>query len=119
MINHIEIYILDYKKELNFWQKLAPILQLPIIDTWITGFRVGNLLTGYIAFNETKINTINFKRTNVGINHLAFKVNSSKEEIYQKLKNQNFKILYLDKNYPNVYVENEWGLKIEIITVDK
>lgn len=115
MINHVEIYIKDLNQELNFWEKINKILQLKILTQWDKGFNVGQNFSSYIFFNQTDNINTDFKRTNIGINHISLKTEMNKEEVLNALIKENINILYLDKDENNLFIENNWGLKIEIV----
>ncbi|AVN63492.1 hypothetical protein CG006_00600 [Mesoplasma florum] len=115
MINHVEIYILDWKNEELFWKKINKIFDFRIIDKWKNGFSVGMDFSSYISFNEIKNANENYKRVNLGINHLAVKTKLEKESVLNILLKEGIKTLYKEKNEHNIFIENNWGLKIEIV----
>ncbi|AUF83882.1 hypothetical protein CXP39_03765 [Mesoplasma syrphidae] len=121
MLNHVEIYVNDLKEEHQFWSKILDLLELKILDTWKTGFSIGTSKS-YISFNQSYTKSSHqFKRTNQGLNHICLLSFKDKNWILSELAKRNIKILYRNKviSEDTVFIENSWGLKIELLFVNE
>lgn len=114
IISHIELYVSDLKRTSSFWEwLLVTKLDYQLYQKWNQGvsFSLGDT---YIVFVETKKITPNYNRTAVGLNHLAFYVDSSKivDEIREEVHEKNYMELYAAK-YPLASGNNNYALFFE------
>lgn len=127
-MHHIEIYVSDLEQSKLFYKHLlVENLGFEEFQNWPEGisYKKDNF---YLVFVQVvaKYNDVPFKRTRVGLNHLAFNITQRNtlnqlREYYQE-KNQ---VLY-DDAYPYaggekhyaLYLEDPDRIKIEIVLVD-
>lgn len=86
-IHHIELYVSDLKKSVEFWGWLLKELGYKKFQQWETG-QSWKLEKTYIVFvqAEERFLDIPYHRCRVGLNHLAFHA-ESREQV-DKLTNQ-------------------------------
>lgn len=128
LIHHIEIYVSNLEKTIEFWSWLL----LPLgYETY--PFENGisyKFKDSYIVFVQTeeKYSDIQYHRKRTGLNHLAFHLDTRTEvdEYYIKLKERNVSILYEDKHpfaggkdYYAVFFEDPDRIKVEFVAYQK
>lgn len=125
LIHHIEIYVSDLKKTINFWGWFLEELGYTSFQSWENGqsWKVNDT---YIVFvqAEDRFLDIPYHRCRVGLNHLAFKASSRQhvDEMTERLIEKGIKILYPenhpfaggDKHYA-VYFEDPDRIKVELV----
>jgi catechol 2,3-dioxygenase-like lactoylglutathione lyase family enzyme len=123
MLHHVEIYVSDLQRSLEFWGWFLERLGYSKFQTWKSGasWKLGNT---YLVFVQTEARFLDviFHRKRVGLNHLAFHASSLSEieELRDELKNRGVKILYEDapksseKNHA-IYFEDPDRIKVEIV----
>ncbi len=125
-LHHIEIYVADLKKSLDFWGWLLSELEYKPFQFW-DGGQSFILYDTYIVFvqAEKRFLDIPYHRCRPGLNHLAFQADSREfvDEITVKLKDRGVTILYEDrhpfaggKDCYGVYFEDPDRMKVEITT---
>lgn len=124
LIHHIEIYVSDLNKTNLFWNLLlVNHLGYTVHQKWDNG--VSYIFDGiYIVFVQSNKKTPTYNRTHIGLNHLAFSVDSKNklDEIRLALINANYTELYSDK-YPHasglqtnaLYFEDPDRIKVEVV----
>ncbi|MBS4196610.1 VOC family protein [Lederbergia citri] len=125
MIHHIELYVSDLKKSIDYWGWLLEELGYKIYQKWDKGqsWKQGET---YIVFVQTeeRFLDIPYHRCRVGLNHLAFHARSRQhvDEMTAKLKERNVNILYKDKHpfaggpdYYAVFFEDPDRIKVELV----
>ena len=126
-IHHIEIYVSNLKKSVDFWGWLLTELGYELFQEWDNG-KSWKLDDSYIVFVQTeeRFLDIPYHRCRVGLNHLAFHANSRQkvDEITQKLEEKGIAILYRDRHpyaggqgYYAVFFEDPDRIKVELVAV--
>lgn len=115
IISHIEIYVKDLAKSINFWDWFLVDLGYKEFQKWETGISY-KLQETYLVFvqAEKKHCDVNFHRCKPGLNHLAFYVDSKEkvDEMYHKVRQKNMKILY-EERHPFAAGNNTYALFFE------
>ncbi|RDI37261.1 VOC family protein [Falsibacillus pallidus] len=125
LIHHIELYVSDLKRSVEFWGWLLEELGYEVFQSWEKG-QSWKLDETYIVFvqAEEKYLDIPYHRCRVGLNHLAFHASSRQhvDEITQALMSKGVKILYTDKHpfaggdqYYAVFFEDPDRIKVELV----
>lgn len=125
LVHHIEIYVSDLQKSINFWKELLESLHYTKFQDWSEGksWKRGET---YIVFVQTEVKYLAFPyhRSHTGLNHLAFHVASKEalDHIAQNLYTKGFKILYDDKfrkeestDPYSVFFEDPDRIKVELV----
>ncbi|SET50462.1 Catechol 2,3-dioxygenase [Salinibacillus kushneri] len=126
LLHHIEIYVSDLNRTLEFWGWFLKELGYTSFQKWESGhsWKLGET---YIVFvqAEDRFLDILYHRSGVGLNHLAFHAASRKhvDQITKKLKDKGVRILYTDKhpfaggdNHYAVYFEDPDRIKVELVS---
>ena len=124
-IHHIEIYVSDLNRSIEFWGWLFDELGYTLFQEWEDG-RSWRLDHSYIVFVQAqeRFLDIPYHRCRVGLNHLAFHVSSRQEVDYftSKLKEKGITILYSNRHpfaggndHYAVYFEDPDRIKVELI----
>ena len=126
LIHHIEIYVSDLAKSVEFWSWFLESLGYSLHQDWIEGksWKLGDT---YIVFVQVKarFTDVPYHRCRVGLNHLAFHGKSRQhiDEIARQLKNRGVKLLYPEQhptaagNY-GVFFEDPDRIKVEVVAPD-
>jgi len=125
LIHHIELYVSNLVRTVEFWEWLLGELGYEIYQKWDRG-QSWKLNDSYIVFVqvEEKYAEIPYHRKRVGLNHLAFHADSREhiDKITNQLKEKEIPILYLDKhpfaggeNHYAVYFEDPDRIKVELV----
>lgn len=123
ILHHIEIYVSDLMKTIEFYDWFLPELGYKIFQNWEFG-KSYKLNDTYIVFVQTEEKYLEqpYHRKRTGLNHLAFFGDSKEfiDNITDKLKSRNIRILYEDRhpfaeNYYAVFFEDPDRMKIEIV----
>ncbi|EUJ37094.1 hypothetical protein BTHER_06220 [Brochothrix thermosphacta DSM 20171 = FSL F6-1036] len=124
-IHHIEIYVADLAESENFLGLVARKFGLYAYQKWDKGIS-WQLKGQYLVFvqAESQFTESGYHRKRIGLNHLAFNVESSAnvDDYKVKLEERGSRILYLDKhpyaggseNYA-IYFEDPNGIKVELV----
>jgi catechol 2,3-dioxygenase-like lactoylglutathione lyase family enzyme len=124
-LHHVELYVSDLPRSLNFWRWLLGDLGYSRYQRWEAGesWRLGQT---YIVFVQTGEEFLEprFDRRGVGLNHLAFHVRSRDDvdRLAEEAEGRGSRLLYGDR-YPSeeyyaVYFEDPDGMKVEIVAAD-
>lgn len=124
-IHHIELYVSDLKRSVEFWGWLLKELGYKKFQQWETG-QSWKLEKTYIVFvqAEERFLDIPYHRCRVGLNHLAFHAESREQvdKLTNQLKDMGINILYKDKHpyaggpdHYAVYFEDPDRIKVEIV----
>ncbi|MBT2218653.1 VOC family protein [Virgibacillus dakarensis] len=125
LLHHIEIYVSDLARSIEFWGWLLEELGYIPFQSWESG-RSWKLGSTYLVFVqvEERFLDIPYHRCRVGLNHLAFHASSRQhvDELTIKLKNKEIDILYQnahpfaggDDHYA-VYFEDPDRIKVELV----
>jgi catechol 2,3-dioxygenase-like lactoylglutathione lyase family enzyme len=127
-LHHVEIYVDNLQKTREFWSWFLQELRYKEFQNWDDGFSF-KLAETYIVFVQTeeRFRNVKYHRCRSGLNHLAFHGKDRKfiDELTEKLKAKNIKILYQDRhpfaggtNYYAVYFEDPDRMKVEVVVED-
>ena len=125
MLHHVEIYVSNLSKTIEFWEWLLTELGYQEYQKWDSGISWKHQET-YLVFvqAEERFLDIPYHRSRVGLNHLAFHANSREHvnEMTEKLKGKGVNILYFDKHpyaggsdYYAVFFEDPDRIKVELV----
>jgi catechol 2,3-dioxygenase-like lactoylglutathione lyase family enzyme len=126
-IHHIEIYVSDLRRSLEFWQWFLGDLGYNEYQIWEEG-KSFKLEDTYIVFTqvEKKYLDILYHRCRAGLNHLAFFADSRQDvdDMTGKLREKGINILYEDRHpfaggegYYAVYFEDPDRIKVEFAAI--
>jgi len=124
-LHHIEIYVSDIKKSIEFWSLLLTELGYEKYQEWNDGISY-KLADTYLVFVQTedKYLDIKYHRKRIGLNHIAFHLESRAmvDEFTKKLKEREVEILYKDRHpfaggedYYAVFFEDPDRIKVELV----
>jgi len=125
LVHHIEIYVSNLDKTTEFWSWLLIELGYKKYQEWNKGVSY-KLLDSYLVFVQTeeKYLDIGYHRKRIGLNHIAFHVESRAmvDNFTNQLKDKNIKILY-NKKHPfaggkdhyAVFFEDPDKIKVELV----
>lgn len=123
-IHHIEFYVKDLAVSRVFYQNLLEKLGYQLYQEWEQGFsfKLGDTYLVFVQVEEPYQKN-GYHRKNIGLNHLAFSVDSHKEvdELREYLLKHSVSLLY-DEKYPfaggkqhyAVFFEDPDRMKLEI-----
>ncbi|MDX8291029.1 VOC family protein [Metabacillus indicus] len=125
LIHHIEIYVSDLKRSIEFWGWFLDELGYSLYQEWDQG-QSWKIEDTYLVFVQTqeRYMDVSFNRCRVGLNHLAFHSSSREhvDEMTSKLKSKGIPILYPDKHpfaggneHYAVYFEDPDRIKVELV----
>ena len=125
LIHHIEIYVSDLSKTVEFWDWFLEELGYTLFQEW-EGGKSWKLGETYIVFVQAEERFLDepYHRCRVGLNHLAFHAESRQhvDDMTQRLKEKGTKILYEEKHpfaggqeYYAVYFEDPDRIKVELV----
>lgn len=125
-LSHVEIYVSDLSKSVEFWGWLLPKLGFSPYQEWDSG-RSWRDDSSYIVFVQADDphRSHVFHRKRPGLNHLAFWAGSSEqiERLTRELRDSGVRILYEDRG-PNevgapsrysVFFEDPDRIKVEVV----
>lgn len=78
MLHHVEIYVSNLSASHAFWSKVLGMIGYEGTGHWGEGFTLSNGDDAYLTFVQVaeKHSSRTYHRSGVGLNHLAFKVDS-------------------------------------------
>lgn len=125
LLHHIELYVSDLNRTVEFWGWLLEELGYTPFQKWQSG-QSWKLAETYIVFVQTedRFLDIPYHRCRVGLNHLAFHAKSRQhiDTLTKQLKERNINILYTDKHpfaggesHYAVYFEDPDRIKVELV----
>jgi catechol 2,3-dioxygenase-like lactoylglutathione lyase family enzyme len=129
-IHHIELYVSDLKKSIDFWGWMLEKLGYHLYQKWEEGisWRKDDTYLVLVQTQEKYLN-IPYHRCGTGLNHIAFFLDSKQEvdDFTTLLKQRGIDILYEDRHpyaggtdYYALYCEDPDRIKIELVAeVDK
>ena len=125
MLHHVELYVSDLEKSIEFWAWFLKELGYETFQKWEEGqsFKKGET---YLVFVQTEKRYLDipYHRKGVWLNHLAFHAHTRQQvdEVTQELQKRKVNILYADKhpyaggkNYYAVYFEDPDRMKVELV----
>jgi catechol 2,3-dioxygenase-like lactoylglutathione lyase family enzyme len=125
MLHHVEIYVSNLSKSIEFWGWLLPELGYKLYQKWDSGISWKHHET-YLVFvqAEERYLDVPYHRCRAGLNHLAFHGKSREhiDKITQALLGKGIQILYKDKHpyaggkdYYAVFFEDPDRIKVELV----
>ncbi len=125
LLHHIEIYVSDLSRTVDFWGWFLEELGYASFQDWENG-RSWKMEETYIVFVQAEDRFLDnpYHRCRVGLNHLAFHASSREyiDEMTNKLKEKGITILYPDKHplaggkdHYAVYFEDPDRIKVELV----
>jgi catechol 2,3-dioxygenase-like lactoylglutathione lyase family enzyme len=125
MLHHVEIYVSNLEKSIEFWSWLLTELGYEQYQKWELGISWKYQET-YLVFvqAEERYLDVPYHRCRVGLNHLAFHARSREQvdEITETLIKKEIPILYREKHpyaggpeYYAVFFEDPDRIKVELV----
>ncbi|MGE7766056.1 VOC family protein [Peribacillus sp. NPDC096540] len=125
LIHHIELYVSDLKRTVDFWGWFLEELGYEPFQEWESGksWRIGEMYIVFVQAEERFLD-VPYHRGRVGLNHLAFHAISRDQvdDMTQKLRDKGVSILYTDthpfaggKEHYAVYFEDPDRMKVELV----
>lgn len=125
ILSHVEIYVSDLQKSLQFWDWFLSDLGYELYQRWAEGasYKLNHTYLVFVQVEE-KYKKFPYHRRHTGLNHLAFYGGSRKDidEMTHKLREKGIKILYEDKHpfaagpgYYAVFFEDPDRIKVEVV----
>ncbi len=125
LLHHIEIYVSDLVKAVDFWSWFLEELGYTSFQKWEHGqsWKIGETYIVFVQANERFLD-IPYHRCRTGLNHLAFHAATCQEvdEMTLKLKQRGIPILYPEKHpyaggddHYAVYFEDPDRIKVELV----
>jgi catechol 2,3-dioxygenase-like lactoylglutathione lyase family enzyme len=125
MLHHVEIYVSNLAKSVEFWSWLLTELGYEQYQKWELGISWKYQET-YLVFvqAEERFLDVPYHRCRVGLNHLAFHARSREQvdEITETLIKKEIRILYREKHpyaggseYYAVFFEDPDRIKVELV----
>ncbi|MFJ5758769.1 VOC family protein [Neobacillus sp. NPDC093182] len=125
MLHHVEIYVSNLDKSVEFWNWLLTELGYEQYQKWDLGISWKYQET-YLVFvqAEERFLDVPYHRCRVGLNHLAFHARSREhvDEITETLLKKEIPILYREKHpyaggseYYAVFFEDPNRIKVELV----
>jgi catechol 2,3-dioxygenase-like lactoylglutathione lyase family enzyme len=129
MLHHVEVYVSNLAKSVEFWGWLLTELGYEQYQKWESGISWKHQET-YLVFvqAEERYLDVPYHRSRVGLNHLAFHARSREhvDEVTETLREKGIKILYQDKHpfaggngYYAVFFEDPDRIKVELVAPSK
>ncbi|WP_100009847.1 VOC family protein [Lentibacillus sediminis] len=125
LLHHIEIYVSDLNRSVDFWGWLLEELGYSPFQKWESGqsWKIDDI---YIVFVQTEERFLDvpYHRCRVGLNHLAFHAISRQhvDDMTKKLKDKGTTILYTNQHpfaggedHYAVYFEDPDRIKVELV----
>ncbi len=125
-LHHVEIYVSDLKKSIQFWKwLLTKKFSYTISAKWNSGisFKLADTYIVFVQTEEKHLDSI-YHRKKTGLNHLAFHCSSRQfvDTLTKELKKRNITILYADQHpfavapdYYAVFFEDPDRIKVEVV----
>lgn len=114
-IHHIEFYVKDLAVSRTFYQSLLGKLSYQLYQEWEQGFsfKLGDTYLVFVQVEEPYQKN-GYHRKNIGLNHLAFSVDSYREvdELREYLLKHSVPLLY-DEKYPFAGGEQHYAVFFE------
>lgn len=125
LIHHIEIYVSDLKRSIDFWGWFLDKLGYRTFQEWESGqsWKLGETYIVFVQAEERFLD-VPYHRSRVGLNHIAFHADSRQQvdEITNILQEKGVHILYTDKHpfaggndYYAVFFEDPDRIKVELV----
>ena len=129
-LNHVELYVADLSRSVDFWGWLLPELGYEQYQVWDSG-RSWRLEDTYLVVVQAEPNykEQTFHRKRPGLNHLAFwaKSRSQVEALPDLLRKRGIRVLYSDRSAGDrgapsahsVFFEDPDRIKVEVVVPEE
>jgi catechol 2,3-dioxygenase-like lactoylglutathione lyase family enzyme len=125
MLDHIEIYVSDLERSIDFWTPLLTRLGYEP-DRWSDGINYRRAQQPYLSFLTAPSEHIaaGYHRQRIGLNHLAFRAESRAQvdKIAKWAKSAGYSVLYEDRfpfatgpGYYAMFCEDPDRIKVEVV----
>ncbi|WP_217588712.1 VOC family protein [Lentibacillus saliphilus] len=125
VIHHIELYVSNLKRSLDFWGWFLEELGYSSFQKWEGGqsWKMGDTYIVFVQVEERFLD-IPYHRCRVGLNHLAFYAESREhvDDMTEKLNHKGVNLLYTEQHpfaggddYYAVYFEDPDRIKVELV----
>ncbi|MFD3449375.1 VOC family protein [Microbacteriaceae bacterium 4G12] len=125
LLHHIELYVSNLQKTIEFWEWFLEELGYSPFQKWENGqsWKLGETYIVFVQAEERFLD-VPYHRCRVGLNHLAFHASSRQQvdEMTDKLKEQGVQALYTNKHpfaggekHYAVYFEDPDRIKVELV----
>ena len=127
MLHHIEIYVSDLAATKSFWRNLLKRVGYRQTGSWGEGFTLSNGRDAYLTFVQVSSRHAarGYHRSGVGLNHIAFRVESraAVDALRAYCARKKFSMLYDDRypfatggtDYYALFVEDPDRIKLEFV----
>jgi catechol 2,3-dioxygenase-like lactoylglutathione lyase family enzyme len=125
MLHHVEIYVSDLTRSVEFWGWFLPELGYSPYQEWEEG-RSWKFGDTYLVFVQTdeKYLDVPYHRCRVGLNHLAFHALSRRQvdDLTQRVRSLGLSVLYEDRHpyaggpgHYALFFEDPDRIKVEVV----
>jgi len=127
LLHHVEIYVSNLAVSRSFWSELLGQIGYQESSAWDEGFTLKSQSAPYLTFIQVadKHRSQNYHRCEVGLNHLAFAVDSHQtvDKLRQFCLDKLITVLY-DERYPYanggsdyyaLFIEDPDRIKVEFV----
>ncbi|KAA0548166.1 hypothetical protein FZW96_10605 [Bacillus sp. BGMRC 2118] len=125
LLHHLELYVSNLQQSLQFWDWFLQELGYEEYQQWEEGksYKLGDTYLVFVQVEEHYKQNI-YHRKAVGLNHLAFHVDSREEvdELAKAVKEKGYTILYEDRypfaggpEYYALFFEDPDRIKVEVV----
>lgn len=127
MLHHVELYVSDLRATKSFWKNLLIHIGWKQTGSFDHGFTLSNEKDAYLTFVqvETRHAHRTYHRCAVGLNHIAFTVDTREDvdQLRAYCKKKKYSMLYDDrypfatggKDYYALFVEDPDRMKLEFV----
>ncbi|EMQ2878380.1 VOC family protein [Vibrio navarrensis] len=127
MLHHVEVYVSNLAVSRDFWTSLLSKIGYKETGYWGEGFTLSNGIDAYLTFIQVadKHASREYHRCGVGLNHLAFKVNSkaAADKLRKYCMDTEISCLYDDRypfanggeDYYALFLEDPDRIKVEFV----
>jgi catechol 2,3-dioxygenase-like lactoylglutathione lyase family enzyme len=127
MLHHVELYVSNLDVSFAFWSNILGTLGYEETAFWGEGFTLGRGEGAYLTFVQVRADHAHrpYHRAGVGLNHLAFRVESraAVDALRDHCKARGITCLYDDRcpfanggeDYYALYVEDPARIKVEFV----
>lgn len=122
-LHHVELYVADLARSVEFWGWLLPELGYEVFQEWDEGvsYRLDDV---YLVFTQAPLASTGLDRRAVGLNHLAFHVAAPADvdRLTAAMNERGVRVLYPDRHphaggpdHYALFCEDPDGLKVELV----
>jgi catechol 2,3-dioxygenase-like lactoylglutathione lyase family enzyme len=125
MLHHVELYVANLKRSLEFWEPFLRHLNHRESQRWSDGvcYLSGETYICFVQAPEDHLGA-GYHRQRIGLNHIAFHASSRAQvdEVSQWVRSSGFAVLYEDRhpwaggdNHYALYCEDPDRIKVELV----